>query len=262
MGAGSTRDRRTDRPTNRWTRGGEGGTPGVGREAGEGEAPGTYADTTAHCPCPQTANPGYMQPNLAHCQCEGPLVGGRAAPHHDPADRCMGKGAPCWRNFTPHWACRACVLRHAGPAMTSVGPLVPQDPAWLWNLVWHSLGDLGRPCDSFQLNLPDTVLLDADGMPDKWLGVAASGVVVRKRFPPNKTGRQVRNTLAVFKSRWRGDVWRAGWHWRPWQSDCSWWAIFLAVTAYPIGVLLGFPTAAARRLRSCTCVCPWASVAS
>jgi hypothetical protein len=74
--------------------------------------------------------------------------------------------------------------------MTSLGPLVPQDPSWLWYTVWQALGDGGKPAESFLLNVPDTVLLDEEGMPEKWLGTAG-GVVVRKRFPADRTGRRV-----------------------------------------------------------------------
>ncbi len=81
--------------------------------------------------------------------------------------------------------------------MTTLGPLTPQEPEWLWQCLWTALGDEARPGDSFILNIPDTVLLDAQGMPERWLGVARSGAVVRKRFPSNKTGRKVRASAAV-----------------------------------------------------------------
>ncbi len=88
------------------------------------------------------------------------------------------------------WAVRPAV------PMSSLGPLVPQEPSWLWYTLWHALGDAGKREDSCVLNVPDTVLLDEEGMPDKWLG-SVGGVVVRKRFPVDRTGRKVGDPCGV-----------------------------------------------------------------
>ena len=80
-----------------------------------------------------------------------------------------------------------------------LGPLVPQEPEWLWQALWQFIGEEGHVGDSFVLNIPDTVLLDAQGLPERWLGVSRTGVVIRKRFPRNKTGRKVSDATAPHK---------------------------------------------------------------